>query len=224
MSHEASHTINGYSPEAMPKQPLPEGAVPPGDFMDTYDQTAEAFEASDNPFDQNPNLAMDTAVDQLFVVADQQVQEQMPGDSPLEEDDQTRKKSGYDGVAVDIGTGEFLSVERLADTDRPLPGKPRTIITKPVEKGSYNGVEYSQTERYIEGPDGTWRKEVGVELGAGADAVFGTSNIHEEVPLDMDDMRSVHDTVYRPNNVRKLRHDKPQVAGSGANLSQRATA
>lgn len=210
-----------YNPEAMLFGTPPAEQLAQPDIIEPLQP--EEFEAPATPFDQNPDLAMDMAADQLFLVADQHLQEQALHDSPLEEADQTRKRSGYNGVAVDIGTGEFLSIERLSDTEQPLPGKPRTIITKPVEKGTYNGIEYSQTERYIEGPDGKWHKEVDVDLGAGADSVFGTSKIHEEMPPDSEDMRSVYNSVHRPNNIRRLQQNKTQVAGNGAGLSQRAT-
>lgn len=217
--HETPPFAYGYNPEAMPQAPPPEGVIPPpGAPENPYQRPGEVA----NPFDQNPDLAMDAAVDGLFAGAEAQFQEERPLDEDAEDLSSPKSSTGYDGLAVDIGTGEYLSVERIQNPDEAVPGKPRTIITKPVERGSYNGVEYSHTERYVEGPDGKWHKEVDVDLGPGAEDIFGTNKIQEEVPTDMDDMRAVHNTVQRPNNVRKLQRNTPQVAGSGAGLSERA--
>ncbi|MCA9330611.1 hypothetical protein KC957_01060 [Candidatus Saccharibacteria bacterium] len=221
-THETPSFAYGHHPEAAPGQTLPGEATPLGKLEDPYAQPVEGFEATENPFDQNPGLAMDMAVDQLFIAADARIAEQ-----PLEDEedlDSPVSSSGYDGIAVDIGTGSFLSVERLQKPDDNPNSLPRTVISKPVEKGTYNGVEYSQTERYIEGPDGKWHKEVDVDLGPGADAIFGTNKIHEQMPTDTTDMRAVHDTVYRPNNVRKLQRQRPQTKGSGDSLGQRIAA
>lgn len=203
-------------PEVYPQ--AREAATPTG-LIDSAQNVGT--EAAIDPFAQNPNVAMDAAVGQLFQQAEVSFDE-TPEGADDDAIDGPRASAGYDGLAIDIGTGEFLSVERIQDEGEAVAGKPRTIITKPVEKGTYNGVAYSQTERYIEGPDGTWHKEVDVDLGPGAETIFGTSKIHEEVPPDMADMRTVHGAIYRPNRVRKLRRGTPQVAGSGASLSERA--
>lgn len=187
-------------------------------YLQSMDPIARRELLDQMSFDRDPDTALNNSVDRLFQTAEHQI----GGDEERlsEEDDELQGRyadSAYDVVDVTAhfgGESSTATVKRLQDNiDEPELMKPRTIITLPKKSGQHYGVDFAEATVITQRADGKWQKHVLIELGDGAEDIFGATSIDETVELTPQDLREVYGMMTHPTKIRK--HQRTAYRSSG---------
>lgn len=98
-----------------------------------------------------------------------------------------------------------LKIEEAKNQD----GETVVKVSLPEEKNFFRGVKFSETVRLEKMRDGQWVKILRAKFGAGAEEMFGVTELHEESELEARDIRiiaAVEDIL--SDNMQKIKVKK----------------
>lgn len=98
-----------------------------------------------------------------------------------------------------------LKIEEAKNQD----GETVVKVSLPEEKNFFRGVKFSETVRLEKMRDGQWIKILRAKFGAGAEEMFGVTELHEESELEARDIRiiaAVEDIL--SDNMQKIKVKK----------------
>ena len=98
-----------------------------------------------------------------------------------------------------------LKIEEAKNQD----GETVIKVSLPEEKNFFRGVKFSETVRLEKMRDGQWIKILRAKFGAGAEEMFGVTELHEESELEARDIRiiaAVEDIL--SDNMQKIKVKK----------------
>lgn len=177
---------------------------------------------ADYLFDKDPQNALEGAVTNLFSTVErtQDIAAYEEKESKLQS---FRPEGDYFGVTIKTPDGSYVAIDRL-DENEDSGNKMRTVITFETESGTFMDTPYTMSKQFNQTPDGKWHVFTVVALENGKDSPFGVDTITEEMPIEMDDLKTLNQILNRPSKVLPAQRRLGSHTGNqaSASLSSRA--